>query len=263
MIRNDAPTGLTFARGRNKLQIDCYTTNNAQRGGAVGGFWIVNYTSDIAIATHNHTVLWPLHTEGTGATSRELLTTSGAPIIPETNYFVTAVGFHMALISGLGVQQGVSIKAERLAGEGGFIFEPAHIDISHGINEFGRFDYWSQVRFLFTRFPNDADAFRLPIETARRYLLFSSQSPVVFSKFSMMLTYHSITSTIADSVSGFSGTVTISAHRADGEKILETTRSGDGAFSFTWYDNTEPIYIVASGSVSGYGRSEPTLPVLD
>ena len=121
----------------------------------------------------------------------------------------------------------------------------------------------SQSRYLFRRWTGDVGADRLDIETNRRYQMVTAGSLTIFSKLAMMITYHSITSTIANSVSGFAGTVTISAHRESGEKALETARSGSGAFNFTWYDNTEPIYIVASGSTSGYGRSELTLPVLD
>ncbi len=75
----------------------------------------------------------------------------------------------------------------------------------------------------------------------------------------MVITFHSITYTAADSISGFSGTVDLSLHRAaSGEKVLETTRSGDGAFSFTWYDDTEELYVVADDGTN-VGRSEDTL----
>ncbi len=76
----------------------------------------------------------------------------------------------------------------------------------------------------------------------------------------LYLTYHAITFTVADSVAGFTGTVEIGLHRANdnpsqpGDLVGETTRSGDGAFSFTWYDNTEALYVAANDGTNA-GRS--------
>lgn len=264
MIRNDAPTGLTFARGRNTLSVDIYNTSATQRGGNVGGYWMINYSSDIANGTHNHTVLWPIFTnDNVALTQGKYTTASNANVaIPETNHFITALGLHLGMMQGA-VQQGATIKLERLAGEGGLIFEPAYVDISNHDSEMGRYDLFAQVRTLFKRWVGDTDTNRLALNVNRRFYIYTANAVSMPTILKYMITYHGITSTVADSVSGFSGTVTISAHRASGEKVLETTRAGDGAFSLTWYDNTEPLYIVASGSTSGHGRSELTLPVLD
>ncbi len=264
MIRNDAPTGLTFGRGRNDLSVDIYNTSATQRGGNVGGYWIVNYSSDIANGTHNHTVLWPIFTNDNVALTQDKYTanTNANVAIPEASHFITALGLHLGMMQGA-TQQGVTVKVERLAGEGGLIFEPAYVDVSNHDSELGRYDCFAQIRTLFKRWVGDTDTNRLALNVNRRYYIYTANGASMPTILKYMITYHGITSTVADSVSGFSGTVTISAHRASGEKVLETTRAGDGAFSLTWYDNTEPLYIVASGSTSGHGRSELTLPVLD
>jgi hypothetical protein len=264
MIRDDAPTGLTFGRGRNKLSVDTYNTSATQRGGNLGGYWIVNYSSDIANGTHNHTVLWPIFTnDNVALTQGKYTTNTNANVaIPETSHFITALGLHLGMMQGA-AQQGVTVKVERLAGEGGLIFETAYLDVSNHDGEMGRFDSFAQIRTLFQRWAGETDTNRLALNVNRRYYIYTANAVAMPTVLKYMLTYHSITSTAADSVSGFSGTVTISAHRASGEKVLETTRAGDGAFSLTWYDNTEPLYIIASGSTSGHGRSELTLPVLD
>jgi hypothetical protein len=70
--------------------------------------------------------------------------------------------------------------------------------------------------------------------------------------------------TEADNITGFAGTVSVDLHRSDentkqpGELVKSTTRSGDGPFSFTWYDNTEPLYISARSSANA-GRSSDSL----
>ncbi len=269
MIRDDAPTGLTFGRGRNTLQMDVYNTSATQRGGNVGGFWIVNYTSDKhpdGPGVHNRTIEWPLYTESTATAAQQYITTADAPNIPETNYFVNALGYECNFMLGA-VQQGVSIKAERLAsGEGGLIFEPVYTDISQGDTELGVYDVYATARSLFQRWANDSNPDRLPLETNRRYILNSANAVFWLKHLVLSLTYHAITFTAADSITGFSGTVDIGLHRSDsntsspGELILETTRSGDGAFSFTWYDNTEELYVVVDDGTN-VGRSEDTLAV--
>lgn len=264
MIRNDAPTGLTFGRGRNTLQMDVYNTSATQRGGNVGGFWIMNYTSDKhadGVGAHNHTILWPMHTEDTTAAIQWKNTTAGGLNIPETNYYISALGFELKAMIGT-ASQGISIKAERLAaGEGGLIYEPIYADIGQSDTEMGLVACYAQARALFYRWAGDtvADSTRLNPETSRRYVMNSGNGVAHWNSLIMMVSYHSIGYTITDSISGFSGTVDIGLHRVgSGEKVLSTSRSGDGSFTFTWYDNTEELYTEANDGTN-VGRSEDTL----
>ena len=155
---------------------------------------------------------------------------------------------------------------ERLAAEGGIEWEPAYIDSSQTDPEIGSYLMFSQMRTLFKRFPGDADAKRVDLETARRWRVHVNGSTSVSAWVSLgiMVTYHTITYAVADSISGFSGTVNIGLHRSDGnadqggELVKTTSRSGDGGFALSWYDDTEPLYISAnSGTI--VGRSEDTL----
>lgn len=262
MIRNDSPTGVPFARGRNTLQMDVYNESTTQRGGNVGGFWLLNYTSDKhpdGSGAHNHSVLWPVYTQDAGFAFQQYITTADSPNIPEANYFVTALGFHFNFMQNA-TQQGMGIKVERLAsGEGGLVFERLYSDPSQHDTEMGAYDVYAQARTLFNRWAGDPDSTRLDLETNRRYLVYSGNAVTFPNHLNIMLTYHTITYTADDSITGFSGTVTLDLHRsANGEKVLSTTRSGDGAFSFTWYDDTEELYVVADDGTN-VGRSEDTL----
>lgn len=268
MIRNDSPTGVSFGRGRNSLQMDVYNTSATQRGASAGGWWLLNYTSDVAfggIGAHNHTILWPLFTQGTATATQQYITTADSPEIPETNYFVNALGLHMNAMVGT-AQQGVSIKVERLAsGEGGLIFESAYSDSTQHDSEMGIYDYWAQVRSVFTRWTGGVDAERLPLETDRRYVLNSGNAVFWPNHLMMILTYHTVTSTWTGNIDNSNGgTVNISLHRdASGEKILETSRTGDGTYSFTWYDDTEDLYAVAYEDGTYKGMSGVNTATLD
>lgn len=261
MVRNDSPTGVSFGRGRNTLQVDVYNTSATQRGGNIGGFWILNYTSDLAsggVGAHNHSVLWPVFTQGTATATQQYITTADAPNIPETNYFIVALGFHLNFMQGV-TQQGTTIKAERLAsGEGGLIFERIYADISQHDNELGIYDIWCQARTFFNRWAGDADSERLDIETNRRYIINSSNGVTWPNHLVMMFTYHSITYSVSgDITNSAGGTVNLSLHRtASGERVLTGSRVGNGSYSFTWYDNTEEVYVVARESGTLLGRSD-------
>ena len=100
MIRNDA--GATLARGRNTLQADIYRTDTADLGSNVSAFWIVNYTSGkhaSGVGAHNKTVFWNLSTNGTAAANELNTIAATAPVIPETNYFLNALGTRYEYLS--------------------------------------------------------------------------------------------------------------------------------------------------------------------
>ncbi len=263
MVRNDS--AFTFTRGRNSLNFDVYRTDTADLGWSVGGYFLVNYTSDISaqgVGAHNRTVEWGLQQRGTAAAATIYTLTATAPIIPEANYYITALGCELLETPGAATPSSIAIFAERLAGEGGIQWESAYLDAVQTDPEVGTYIFYAQVRNLFWRWPNDPGADRLDLETSRRWRVVlggAAANVTGWISLNLMLTYHTITYTCADSISGFgAGTVNLSLHRESGEKVLETTRVGNGAFSFTWYDNTEPLYVSADdGTV--VGRSELTL----
>lgn len=262
MVRNDAPTGLTFARGRNTLQLDVYRTDTADLGWNISGFWIVNYTSDKhtnGVGAHNHTVFWNLLTHGTSSSAALVDISATAPVIPETDYYITAVGTQYLHESNNTNAVGIDVLVERLSGEGGIAWEEAYVDISHSDAENGMRQYYSQVKELFLRWPGDLGADRMNLQTSRRWRIISAAQQAAWHHLDLLMTYHSIGFAVAGTITGFTGTVTLDLHRSgSGEKVKTTTRSGDGAYSFTWYDNTETLFVTASDGTK-VGRSTSQL----
>jgi hypothetical protein len=74
----------------------------------------------------------------------------------------------------------------------------------------------------------------------------------------MNYTYHSNTFSVTGSVAGSAGgTVELQLLRtADDKKLATTSSIGNGDYSFTWYDNTEKVYVVARESGVLLGRSD-------
>ena len=182
--------------------------------------------------------------------------------IPESDYFITALGTQCRYVpSGTTPNAGNSIGAERLSAEGGVVWESVYTDLPGTDGETGIYHSYSQARDLFMRFPGDTlgHDHRMDLETSRRWRLAFGQSVPARGYVSVLLTYHTITYTVSGSITGSAGgTVYIDLIRdADPLEILKaTTRTGNGSYSFTWYDNTIPMYTSAYEDSTHVGRSD-------
>lgn len=260
MVRNDA--AFTLARGKNTLQADVYRSDTADLGFALSGFWIVNYTASKpsqGYGAANHTVAWNLGALYDGAASVDKTLTAIAPIIPETTYYMTAVGARYEYISNsTGQPGGQIVLVERLAAEGGVAWEAANIDTTMTDPETGLRTSWCQIKDDFLRWPGDPGADRMDIETARRWRVVLGNACTGFHRLDLFFTYHTITYAVAGNVSGSAGgTVNLALHRdGTGEKVLSTTRSGNGSYSFTWYDNVDNMFVQAREDATHLGRSD-------
>jgi hypothetical protein len=266
MIRNDAPTGVTFGRGKNTLQLDLYNGAAAIKGGNYGALWMVNYTSDKhtdGVGAHNHSIVWPLAFHGTGAATVSVTTTAAAPTIPETSHYISALGLHLGFVND-GTLSGCapSITMERLVAEGGLIFEGAYADVGMLDSEVGYNESWSQIRDQFNRWNGDPDATRMDIESSRRYMLYVPNSAGTatgawWETFQLYMTYYTISYSLSGSITGSAGgTVYVKIYRTGtNDCIYSTSRVGNGTFSFTWHDNTTDVYAEAYEDGSRFGRS--------
>lgn len=273
MIRNDS--AFTLVHGRNSLNFDAYRTDAADFGWNTSGFWLINYTSSkhsTGSGAHNHTVFWGLQQNGTAAAADSYTIAATALNIPETNWYMTSIGTRLILLmnsaGGTGSTYtigGLSTAVEKLAAEGGIEWENVFIDIAQTDIENGTLYALSQSKSIFKRWPNDPDSDRIDVETNRRWRVNLPPSSTTGAAtgsgwigLSQLFTYHSITYTVSGTVSGSSGgTVTLNLCRANtGERVLTTTRTGNGTYTFTWYDDTENVFVEARESDTLLGRSD-------
>lgn len=265
MVQNDS--AYTLARGKNTFGFDVYRTDTTDLGGNVCGFWIVNYTSGKPTQGYgaaNHTVIWNLGPVFDGAAAELRDVSATAPVIPETSYFLNAVGTHYQYQSnGTVTPAGVTVLAEKTSGEGGVEWIAAYIDVGETDPESGLRQCWSQMRTVFKRWPNDADSERLDIETSRRWRCVLANNATSFDYLDLYFTYHTITFTVSGTITGSGGgTVNIDLIRdSDNETVLTTSRSGNGAYSFTWYDNTVNMFAAAREDSTHMGRSDDDVAV--
>lgn len=248
MIRNDA--AFTLARGRNSLNVDVYRTDATDLGSGPTGFFIVNYTSGKSAkgtGAHNHTVFYSITQSGTAAVATAATIAALALQIPETTYFINSLGIRwLYLHANVTLPADFLLQVERLSGEGGIAWEPL-INISNNSDpEVGAYHAYVQDLSVFRRWVNDAESNRLDVETARRYR-WTTLAGTGWPTIDFMLTYHDITYTVGGNITGFTGTVNFDLiRRLDSKLLQKTSRVGDGAYSFTVYDNTEAVYVAAS-----------------
>jgi hypothetical protein len=130
-----------------------------------------------------------------------------------------------------------------------------------GYVEMGVFTNHAPSTHNFKRWPDDPDTERLNIETSRSYRYDNSTgqnaSIGIYFQAITTVTHHAITFSVAGNITDSAGgTVTIDLHRdSDGLLLGTTSRTGDGAYSLSWYDNTENVFVSAYENSTHLGRS--------
>jgi hypothetical protein len=247
-----AETFLTLGRGRNRLQADIYRTSATNLTGNASALWIINYRSGKhaqGVGAHNHTVFGDVAAITASSLSSVALGSGGA-FIPEPDYFLNSVGYRAGThTNATGNPAGMTIIVQRhLSEPGGATRLVAYSDISEDDPEIGMRYAHATARFLFQRFPGDADPGRINAIRGRVVVAQIANNATSWGTGEIFYTYHTITYQVAGTLTGFDGEeVTIDLIRAsDGQRMKRTTRTGDGSYSFSWYDNTEPVYVEVS-----------------
>lgn len=258
---------ITLARGRNTLSSDVYNSDTTDKGWNLSGLWIINYTCGKPTGgwgTANRTVLWPIRLMETVAATADATIAATAITIPETNYFISALGIKIAIeTTGTTAMYAYSLFVERLSAEGGVAWERVYANPTHDDPEVGLRYMYGLMRTFFLRYPEDVEPGRMNIETSRRWRFLSSQATACYPSIYISITYHSITKTVSGTISNSNGgTVNLYLHKSDalsvanaGERMQSSSRSGNGAYSFTCYDDTENVYVMAYEDGTHLGRS--------
>lgn len=251
----------SLARGKNTINTDIYNDNSSYFGGQVTAFWIINYTSGIAssgIGSHNKTIKWGISQWDTLAASRKQNINNFLFTLPETDHFINNLGLVLQYSTNGGDSSSdVTVLVERLAEEGGIIWESLYQDISETDPETGVSVIYFNTKDLFQKHSGDSTKNAMDYQINRKCKICFSNTTDAFTELNYIITYHSIPFTVSGTISNSSGgTVNLKLFSTDDNKIkLSTSRSGNGAYSFTWFDNTIPVYVDAYESNTRTGRS--------
>ena len=260
--------GITLARGRNTLTVDLYRTDTADLGVIHGIQLLLNYKSGVSaqgIGAHAHTTIW-LVAGWDALLDADRIVTPTAPVIPETSFALLNIGLEAIVYYSAAAYCAPFLAAEYLAGEGpadgwaGGTF-PTEFDGDTG------FVYaFADLTPYFQRWASDIDATRMVLETAsRRYALWDGLTINHGSGAVLSVTYRAINFTLSGTISGSSGgAIDIDAYRKIGDTDLryvgDTTRTGNGVYSVTVYDNVDSHFSEARESGTLIGRSDDGTP---
>jgi len=265
--------GITLSRGLNTLIIEAKPSVGTD---SVTGVVFLNYTSgkhSDGDGAHNHTVKFTT-IDYSNSISTSTLSSTFTPVspfgsslgtvsedIPETNYFLTNSGLDLYTITGSTVSQfpfyittlgllqdGTNSTALRTL---------VDINYYNSDAEAGTIYSWYNTTNFWKQYPTDIRQPRFALGQDNR-IYYNQKFVLNIGNFmNTNLTYHTISYTISGTISGSNGgTVNIEAYRTDnGEKIASTSRTGNGSYSMTWYDNTIPVFVFAYESSTYKGVS--------
>jgi 6-phosphogluconolactonase (cycloisomerase 2 family) len=264
-------SGVSLQRGANDIIIDYSTTGTAfgEFGSNSNGVMFLNYTSDKSSegdGAHNHTTFWVNRPWTAGLNARTQYSPSTTPNIPESDYFITSIGYEMKFLT-----SGVLSNAVSIAFQGEV--QPSEAD---GAGWYSFYDslyandaetacsvIWARARDEYKTYPTNPDNSLLGVETLRDYRIDINPN-VGFIQAAEMVTYHTITFSIAGTITGGDGInpIIVRAVRTDNGNLIQevtaSTTDGNltGAFNITWYDNTIDVIVVANQSANFNGSSE-------
>lgn len=256
MVRNDS--AYTLARGRNIIGVDIYRTDGSDVGVGTTGRLLVCYTSGkptAGVHVANHTVIWSLVEKGTSNTA-QFQDVSDDIAIPEANYFCTPFyQFSWYGSTAVGFCVVATVRNSANSATAGAKFGHATGGVQSD-SEIGLRMFTFRLGDVIYRWVGDPDTTRVDIEsTTNSWTIDWSTSGFYWSQ--LYITYHAISVTADGTIHGAaSGTVNIALHRAsDGLLLATASRSGSGAWSTTWYDDADDVYIAAVDSTGRAGRS--------
>jgi hypothetical protein len=260
-------TPITLARGKNILRCKTWAGGSNTISG-VSGYYIINYISNKAttgIGTHNTSTEWQLadlYTLGIGGSNLRTVSSgsSRTPIIPQTNYLLNGsctVLEYNASATGL-----ISILADISGSEGkqdGWLV----LDVNVGGLD-GEYGWQTNIftgRQNWLPYPGYTPTDEVYLEplSSRDYRL---PGPNMQSSLFRWITIHAITYTVSGTIVGSAGgTVNIALLNATTfERYKTTTRTGDGAYSFEWFDDLFDVIVVAWENDSLKGVSKQATP---
>lgn len=260
--RASGGSAITLTNGTNTFNLYSYAASGTVSN--ISGVIKILYESDVAssgVDTHVKKIMEIKRQVDFAATASNI-TTNPLCTIPETSYYINSLNLTISLFSTFSVF--ISGKVEINAGEGqGDGWKTFYVDQLTSDSELGYSLITAAFRSEVKRHPNDPELSRIDIEASRRLRLELSST----ARFGIMTNtcYSSVTGTVSGTISGSAGgTVTLDCFYTDTDELFETTtRSGNGAYSFTIYDPSASYYVVARETDTLIACSKTGTPATD
>lgn len=248
--------GGTLGRGKNTFTATFRYDATPANGGGIGGMVYLTYSYTKTAGRHQSSAMFPAQRPGSLAPS--LRNTGTLRMwIPEANWFIGSCGIEQFDNNGSGDTTG-RLRVRRGSGLGWFTTPGAltGMDAQRGVRISS-----CAVEDATVRYSGDPNTDRLdPVSAAMNT---TQDAASGFGSACAWVNWHDYTWSVAGTITGSGGgTVSLALHDAATTELLKTTsRVGDGAYSFTWHDNTREVYVVAREDGTHLGRSDNGLAV--
>lgn len=245
--------GFTLARGINTLTVKSYVTAAVNSGGECGILFL-NYSADLTAGKRTQSC-WHIVYASMAQAQRSVVSKSIA--IPESSYWLNWGSAISTLLD-----TNLFGVLTRIALATGFSVPVAGPTGAMDSNMGTRFTVEPLTRY-WKRWANDTDSIRVDIETSRNFVIEPLGQFVV--RYSMLLVacWHDYSYSISGDISGSGGgTVNWEAYSKQlGEKIASGSRTGDGSYTATWFDDTSSdVFVTAREDATHVGRSDDGTP---
>lgn len=250
--RFDHSGTVALVKGENVLT-STFQSNGTTTIGPWAHWAIVNYTSDVSSlneGAHNHTTAWCLASSSV-APGPNFAQTAGATIrsasIDDSNYFLNSVIYDFCLRNSNTIDFNLQMS---LTGNENFInggwVSVIPLQFNWSDLELQPIRFWNDAKDLFNPYPQFTGTYaaRSDIELPKRYRFWVGVTgPWWLRKY---VTYHSLTSSVNGTITGSAGgNIDIRLIRlSDFSVVNNTSRTGNGAFSMSWYNSDSNNYIV-------------------
>lgn len=254
---------LTLARGENAITISMWRTVGAAYN--VSGTIKILYSSGVAsggVDTHNR-ACWELAKSMNFTAQTDETLASESFQIPETSYWLNAAGFKYFMWNTAAANY-LTAQARLAAGETpGDGWRDLYNDYQVTGPELGYIEWSVRGRDEFKNYPQDQDTSQMDIETARNIRNTAVTGIRYGARWSV--SYTAITFTVSGTISGSGGgTVGIDLFQitTGGDAVFfdQTSRVGNGTYTFSVYDDTLNYYVVAYESATLKGVSKEAVP---
>jgi hypothetical protein len=259
--------GLTLNRGLNRIDASCYTTTGWAAISNLSSILYLNYTSGkdsiSGDGKHNHTIIRPI-TSGMridGAYISAAKLASGT--ILEPNYFINSVGVRYYNLNSIPMNFSLEVKASSNEFDG-YGWVPIGNTLLTSDSERGPTIGYFRAGRKFRRHNNDPMKL-IDIKKPRSWKV-GSTSNTNYNHLDLFYTYHSISSNIEGTVTGYTSdgsNITVKAYTISGDinGEFKDTYIGSGLtiaggkYSIPWFDDVYQVYTTAYQDSSHMGRS--------
>lgn len=250
--RFDHSGTVSLTKGENVLT-STFKSDAANTIGPWGHWAIVNYTSDVSAlneGSHNHTTIWCIASSSI-APGANFAETAGNTIrsasIAANNYFLNSVIYEYCLRNAttMDFNLQMSLTGNERYTDGGWV-SVIPIQFNWSDLELQPIKFWNDAKDVFNPYPEFTGTYaaRSNIESPKRYRFWVGVTgPWWIRKY---VTYHTLTSSVNGTITGSAGgAIDIRLIRLnDFATVNNTSRTGNGAFSMSWYSSDTNNYIV-------------------